>query len=865
MVKHSAKKKVISVLLSMLIAFSMVGPAFAAQKISNPDTRGGIDGIDSDPNIGVHNSYAWCSQVFQQADADYLWVGMNRDLGAVLFGASGSELPLELFGIPAASPDMAGKIYRQRASDSDAEWEFIYENPGISGYRKMIIFNDDLYVLAGLSNRRSLTMDYSIILRFSKDFVLGDTPEIVFWENVTGTTTEYFRSAAVLDGKLYIGTFDSKIYVTDGQNLTNLTPNSGPKNTGWSYAMYLPDYGIPTGGAVWDLLAFNGSVYAFIAFADNYAGSSGFGVYKITPNSGGYNLQKIVGDSTALYPYGMGITKNMTASGFLSTSFGEDYVYVSTFANGPAFLVNMAIGNYEQAFINLFCPAQIYRFDTQDRWEVVVGDTSGPNIAVDQSGAALPFVGNQRAGFFPQDDKYQNVSFNQYVWWMTEHDGKLYASTWDMGVFKQYYGLLSLYVFNDVTDNALMMLLGYVTAIQEQFGAIVGDYEGVDIFALASELGCYLQQVKDTLDNGGILETDEIIDGFIAILGKYFPVDELQELRRTVEEMVVELLALELDPCKVITDVLAFVSVTGLYFLDQSNPAGFDLFVSEDGRSFAPVTVDGFGDPCNYGGRVLVSSDHGLYVMTANPFNGGQVWRLSPMEWGVYPNGPEAIELLNKDATDLMTVLVTDVSSGNDLTLSYSSDIVEVSLVKRDAANYVNDITWDNQITNILGTHLKRYTVIENQTVYKTEMYDVVIKAIKSGHQELTLTFEIDGVVATRTIDVTVDIPVVDRGTIIVNGVELEYKIVNGVAVLEPTEAQMKAILAYPGNKIVVDLHEFAAIDFNAAASWFKDVDKTITFVSSKGSFDVKTKTLWNNSGKDRQVQVRDKVSVGNK
>ena len=765
--KTSNVKKIISLAMCFLLAISVAAPAFAAQKISNPGNRGGVDGIDADPEIGVHNSYAWCSEVFKQADADYIWVGMNRDMGAILIGGAEPIFPLSMIGIPDQSPDTAGRIYRQRVSDPEAEWELVYENKAISGYRKMIVFNDDLYVLAGLSNRVSLSEDYSIVLRFSKNYMSGDDPEIVFWENVTGNTTEYFRSAAVLDGKLYIGTFDSKIYVTDGMNLVNLSPNNGPKDTGWELALTLPVKYIPVdsaslppivpiSGTIWDLLAFNGSVYAFVAYTIGYVGVSAFGVYRITPEGGGYEIRMIVGDAFSKYPYGMGISKNMTASGFLSTSFGEDYVYVSTFANGPTFMGALALGNFDNAFNLLFCPAQMYRFDKNDNWEVVVGDTSGPNIAVDIHGQPLDFVGNQRAGFFLQDEDYHNVSFNQYIWWMIEHEGKLYATTWDTSVFKQYYGLLILYVFNKVADNALMMLMEHVLAMEEPLRAILENYAQVDMQAFAEELGAYLQQIKDSLELGCELSAEDIVDGFLEILGKYFPLEDQQELRDAICAMVDELLALDLDPREIITGVLAFISATSMYFLDESNPAGFDLFVSEDGMNFEPVTVDGFGDPCNYGGRVLVSSGHGLYVTTANPFNGGQVWRLTPMESGIYANGPAAVEL-GKIEQAVMTVLVTDAGAGSEPVVRHDGKLVSVRLVKRGSPASVADITWDNKICTNPLTGKKFYTVCESETIYETQMYDVVFKPIGAGSERITLEFSIGGVSSVRAIDVTVN------------------------------------------------------------------------------------------------------------
>jgi hypothetical protein len=56
-------------------------------------------------------------------------------------------------------------------------------------------------------------------------------------------------------------------------------------------------------------------------------------------------------------------------------------------------------------------------------------------------------------------------------------------------------------------------------------------------------------------------------------------------------------------------------------------PIGFDLYVSEDGIHFKPIILRGFSNPNNYGGRMLYVDDGRLYVGTANPFQGCEVWR----------------------------------------------------------------------------------------------------------------------------------------------------------------------------------------------------------------------------------------------
>ncbi len=57
------------------------------------------------------------------------------------------------------------------------------------------------------------------------------------------------------------------------------------------------------------------------------------------------------------------------------------------------------------------------------------------------------------------------------------------------------------------------------------------------------------------------------------------------------------------------------------------NSFGFDLWVSEDGRRFRPISLDGLGNEENYGLRNLfVSENNRLYIGTANPTQGCEVW-----------------------------------------------------------------------------------------------------------------------------------------------------------------------------------------------------------------------------------------------
>ena len=60
---------------------------------------------------------------------------------------------------------------------------------------------------------------------------------------------------------------------------------------------------------------------------------------------------------------------------------------------------------------------------------------------------------------------------------------------------------------------------------------------------------------------------------------------------------------------------------------DLPETYGFDLYTTYNGKNFACQSVEGFDEPHNYGIRNLLVADGGLYLGTANPFLGCEVWR----------------------------------------------------------------------------------------------------------------------------------------------------------------------------------------------------------------------------------------------
>lgn len=78
-----------------------------------------------------------------------------------------------------------------------------------------------------------------------------------------------------------------------------------------------------------------------------------------------------------------------------------------------------------------------------------------------------------------------------------------------------------------------------------------------------------------------------------------------------------------------VTNILIKIYMSVVEILTAINyPRGFDLYISEDGVNFNSVFLDGLNNPHNYGGRILfVDSENDLYIGTANPFQGCEVWK----------------------------------------------------------------------------------------------------------------------------------------------------------------------------------------------------------------------------------------------
>lgn len=553
------KRLPVTLLLVSFIVGILALAAFAAllpaERFSNNGSVSGApDGL-VEPGGTRHNSYAWCMETMENTIGnEYLYVGSNRDLMWLIMSQSGLSNDaingISDGAVSTSDGDLRGRIFRKR-TDGTGNWEQIYisetmtirsqDIPMDIGYRGVVSYATSMDTAPSLYFG-TMGIVTTRVLRIGPDFASGDTPVTVY-QTAVGSTAS-MRSLAVYDGgdgeKLYVG----------GMNPSNnpasadlqILESGNPALGNWKQIAFLDDFpgarsdpNVVKYGGVWDMIAFNGWLYAFIG--SNYTGEAddGFLVFKGRPaqggesaNTAGWHWVPVVatGQAGAKHPNGVGNPSNVTASPFLYSVNGKDYVYVGTFADVITPVEMTAEGAETEEVLGSLYPCQVYRFDANDNWEMVIGNPE------DSNGRFSSRIGNYGAGFFNAPSipgalpegigSPRELSLNQYAWRMGVYKDKLYVTTFDAGVVLDFARN-----FADTPEEQLAM--------------------------------------------------DALVTAF-----------------RTY----------------------------------NSNPAGFDLYVTEDGATFASVTTNGFDDKYNYGGRTVKATEDALFVGTANPFYGCQVWKL---------------------------------------------------------------------------------------------------------------------------------------------------------------------------------------------------------------------------------------------
>lgn len=431
------------------------------------------------------------------------------------------------------------------------------------------------------------------------------------------------------------------------------------------------------GGNVWDLCSYNGNLYLILAYDGGWVmfrGEKGGDA----PNKFGWTWTEVVGDK-GKYPMAMNAEiKNlndqfakaygcseygqaMTGTGLLEST-ATPYVY-----NGK-----MYIGTFDNA--TMLQAQTVFKFMAKLQALKKAKETGnmGPSLAQ----IFAPFYESlyRPQHIYVMDEKERIVpvsnankllrgNTNSYVWRFVEYDGRLYTGTFDGATAFNYYIDFSLENFisvlqenRDDMPEYLQMLLdgGFSGNLQAAMQGGNGNslrlsaIEDTEEKAAGDESSDERQEYEDAAMNAA-----ESADAFFSGDGN---VDELLDVMKELEaaradlqeaekadDRGLKLSSTEGDSSsqaygtadEMIDFLIKLLDSEGLEYwskakkLIRQDEHGFDLYVTEDGKDWTKVVDDGLNDPYNYGARTFTVCDGELYLGTANPYYGAQLWKVT--------------------------------------------------------------------------------------------------------------------------------------------------------------------------------------------------------------------------------------------
>ncbi len=446
------------------------------------------NGFDPVDNATDHNDYAWGMRYFQEdgADTGYVYVGTGNNI-ANLIGYYFTTLANggEILDAPVLPPE----IRRYRPDLGPKSWETVLdyrsiENEGefqTTGFRFMGTYE------AAVDDTKNN------VVRANYLYAATQGLESVLWRSRTGeagTWEAVFSTGEFGPSIRYFCTHKGKMYLAMAFDTFEADPPPGElwvSEDGLNFVPVMQDgFGNPNNRGVEFVISYNDWLYAG------------------TKNDvEGYEVWKLDGPAKLVAP-----TKVVEHGGPDSRNeiAGTPAVF-----NGKLYVGSIIFFGFNPQQLQGFKGCDIIRIDENDEWETVVGP-------------------NSTSGY----DSGFNFFTNAYCWWMEEHDGWLYAGTWDQGTL-------------------LSWLLDNIPAL------------------------------RDFIETG------------------------------SADVSLEESLRLDL-----------------LYF---GTRAGADIFRTNDGDHWYPVTIDGMGNSGNYGWRTMESTPDGyLYLGSANPLDGLEVWRAKTPE-----------------------------------------------------------------------------------------------------------------------------------------------------------------------------------------------------------------------------------------
>ena len=330
---------------------------------------------------------------------------------------------------------------------------------------------------------------------------------------------------------------------------------------------------------------------------------------------GTWSWKMIIGDKNrgALYDFGLGVKESGAGNLFVY----DNYLYIGNYNDPMLDLAEIPNnGNFELVYNDLVNAVNLYRMDENENIEMVVGQ---PN----EEFVAGP-IGNMGPGF---DDP-----MNQYVWRMGEYNGKLFIGTFDASTLLNGFTQLTNGELINMPKDEFIRKLNLVKELIELLISkdvnLVTEEKQIELYDANTnsidELVGALDLLENNLDETAVNNT-EARNTNESIIDMYYEIEALYE--ETKESLTDDIIS-------EIEEILSIININNIkcYFAIneycKNATKGFDLLVSEDGVNFQVITRNGFNDKYNHGLRTFQATEEGLFLGTANPFYGTQLWLL---------------------------------------------------------------------------------------------------------------------------------------------------------------------------------------------------------------------------------------------
>ena len=452
------------------------------------------------------------------------------------------------------------------------------------------------------------------------------------------------------------------------------------------------------GGGLWDLVPFNGSLYASMVTGKTDATTGenhkqGFAVYRGDPQADGtWTWTPIIGDTSKGAKYEFGLGKKESCAGNLF-AYG-DYLYIGGYNDPMLDLAKIGnAGDFQSLYEDLKNPACLNRMDKNGNIELINDDGFG-------------------------------AASTQYLWRFSEYNGKLVIGTFDIATLASGFTQLTDGSLLEMTPEEFSQKMTYVkellkslqkspskvalaaednTADDAQDDAnddvlddtqanvldnakddVLDDAQGnvqdkvqddvlddakddanddvkdedttdndttapavtTDNVELTDEEADAIDQMLDQLDEIEMLSSEEasylddrsapydIVDVYLQM------VDNYNKYVKPVLHRFNPDLEQKIENNVFNTAFHHFVYYLGCSNIISTQEKGCDILISSDGVNFTALTRNGFGDIYNHGGRAFIPTDNGLFLGMANPFWGTQLWKITDGSENPTPDKP---------------------------------------------------------------------------------------------------------------------------------------------------------------------------------------------------------------------------------